>query len=40
MSAGFGKTFRLLQEEHTLLKNRIVVKIGYIEIHFGEETHE
>lgn len=40
MSAGVGKTFRMLQEAHTLLKNGIDVKIGYIETHFREETHE
>jgi two-component system sensor histidine kinase KdpD len=28
MSAGVGKTFRMLQEAHTLLKNGIDVKIG------------
>ena len=28
MSAGVGKTYRMLQEAHTLLKNRIDVKIG------------
>lgn len=40
MSAGVGKTFRMLQETHTLLKNGIDVKIGYIETHFRKETHE
>ena len=40
MNARVGKTIRLLQEAHILLKNGIVVKIGYIEIHFREETHE
>lgn len=40
MSAGVGKTFRMLQEAHTLLKNGIDVKIGYIETHFRKETHE
>ena len=34
MSAGMGKTYRMLQEAHTLLKNRIDVKIGCIETHF------
>jgi len=40
MSAGVGKTYRMLQEAHTLLKNGIDVKIGYIETHFRKETHE
>ncbi|MBC7641989.1 MAG: sensor protein KdpD [Flavobacterium sp.] len=40
MSAGVGKTFRMLQEAHTLLKNGIDVKIGYVETHFRKETHE
>lgn len=40
MSAGVGKTFRMLQEAHTLLKNGIDIKIGYIETHFRKETHE
>jgi two-component system sensor histidine kinase KdpD len=40
MSAGVGKTFRMLQEAHTLLKNGIDVKIGYIETHHRKETHE
>lgn len=40
MSAGVGKTFRMLQEAHTLLKKGIDVKIGYVETHFRKETHE
>ncbi len=40
MSAGVGKTFRMLQEAHGLLKNGIDVKIGFIETHQREETHE
>ncbi|MFY8008387.1 MAG: sensor protein KdpD [Flavobacterium sp.] len=40
MSAGVGKTYRMLQEAHTLLKNGIDVKIGFIETHFRKETHE
>lgn len=40
MSAGVGKTFRMLQEAHTLLKNGIDVKIGYIETHNRKETAE
>lgn len=39
MSAGVGKTFRMLQEAHTLLRNGIDVKIGFIETHRREETH-
>lgn len=38
MSAGVGKTYRMLQEARTLLKNGIDVKIGYIETHNREET--
>lgn len=40
MSAGVGKTFRMLQEAHTLLKKGIDVKIGYIETHNRKETQE
>ncbi|WP_297334234.1 sensor protein KdpD [Flavobacterium sp.] len=40
MSAGVGKTFRMLQEAHTLLRNGIDVKIGFIETHNRKETHE
>ncbi len=39
MSAGVGKTYRILQEAHTLLKNGIDVKIGFVETHNREETH-
>ena len=39
MSAGVGKTFRMLQEAHALLRNGIDVKIGFIETHNREETH-
>lgn len=39
MSAGVGKTFRMLQEAHSLLRNGIDVKIGYIETHNRQETH-
>jgi len=38
MSAGVGKTYRMLQEAHSLLKNGIDVKIGYVEPHQREET--
>ncbi len=33
MSAGVGKTYRMLKEAHTLLRNGIDVKIGYVETH-------
>jgi two-component system sensor histidine kinase KdpD len=39
MSAGVGKTFRMLQEAHSLLKNKINVQIGFIETHNRIETH-
>lgn len=38
MSAGVGKSYRMLQEVHSLLKNDIDVKIGYIETHKRKET--
>ena len=38
MSAGVGKTFRMLQEAQTLMRNGIDVKIGYIETHGRKET--
>ena len=40
MSAGVGKTYRMLTEAHALLKNGIDVKIGYIETHYRKETHD
>ncbi len=39
MSAGVGKTYRMLQEAHSLLQNDVDVKIGYIETHNRTETH-
>jgi len=39
MSAGVGKTYRMLQEAHALLRNGIDIQIGYIETHRREETH-
>ena len=39
MSAGVGKTYRMLQESHALLKSGIDIQIGYIETHNREETH-
>ena len=38
MSAGVGKTYRMLQEAHALLKNGIDIKIGYVETHDRQET--
>ena len=38
MSAGVGKTYRMLQEAHNLLKNGVNVKVGYIETHGRAET--
>lgn len=40
MSAGVGKTYRMLQEAHLLLRNNVDVRIGYIETHFRKETYE
>jgi len=40
MSAGVGKTYRMLQEAKNLLKNGIDVQIAYIETHSRKETHE
>lgn len=40
MSAGVGKTYRMLQEAQTLLRNGVDVKIGYIESHNRKETHD
>lgn len=40
MSAGVGKTYRMLQEAHTLMRNGIDVKVGYIETHNRKETHD
>src|SRR5215468_8234250 len=38
MSAGVGKTYRMLQEAHSLLRNNVNVKIGYVETHGRKET--
>ncbi len=38
MSAGVGKTYRMLQEAHTLLRNDVNVKVGYVETHGRKET--
>jgi two-component system sensor histidine kinase KdpD len=39
MSAGVGKTYRMLQEAHRLLAIGVNIKIGYIETHNRAETH-
>jgi two-component system sensor histidine kinase KdpD len=39
MSAGVGKSYRMLQEAHSLLKKGVDVRIAYIETHGREETH-
>src|SRR4051812_44776209 len=39
MSAGVGKTYRMLQEAHDLLRKNVHVKIGYVETHNRKETH-
>jgi len=39
MSAGVGKTFRMLEEAHNLLRNGVNLKIGYVETHGRRETH-
>lgn len=38
MSAGVGKSYRMLQEAHALLRNGINIQIGYIETHMRAET--
>ena len=38
MSAGVGKTYRMLQETQSLMRNGIDVKIGYVETHKRKET--
>jgi two-component system sensor histidine kinase KdpD len=40
MSAGAGKSFRMLQEAHSLLRNGIDVKTGFIETHNRKETND
>lgn len=40
MSAGVGKSYRMLQEARSLMRNGIDVKIGFIETHSRKETHE
>ncbi len=38
MSAGVGKTFRMLQEAHALVQNGVNIKVGYVETHGRKET--
>src|SRR6201998_2685276 len=38
MSAGVGKTYRMLKEARSLQRNGIDVKIGYVETHKRKET--
>lgn len=38
MSPGVGKTYRMLQEAHALLKNGVDVQIGFVEPHNRAET--
>src|SRR5689334_21279937 len=38
MSAGVGKTYRMLQEAHSLVKNGVDIRIGYIVTHNRVET--
>jgi two-component system sensor histidine kinase KdpD len=38
MSAGVGKSYRMLQEAHLLLASGVNVKVGYIETHGRKET--
>lgn len=38
MSAGVGKTYRMLQESHALLRNGVDICIGYVETHKRTET--
>ena len=39
MSAGVGKSYRMLQEAHALHRNGIGIQVGYIETHNRTETH-
>ncbi len=39
MSAGVGKTYRMLKEARTLLRNGVDIRIAYIETHNRAETH-
>lgn len=39
MSAGVGKTYRMLQEAHSLLSQGVNIRIGFIETHKRKETN-
>ena len=39
MSAGVGKTYRMLEEVRDLMEDGVNVQIGYVETHRREETH-
>ena len=38
MSAGVGKTYRMLEEAHDLLQKGVNIKVGYVETHGRKET--
>src|ERR1041385_1555528 len=38
MSAGVGKTYRMLEEAHELLQKGVNIKVGYVETHGRKET--
>ncbi len=38
MSAGVGKTYRMLQEAHNMLNDGVNIKIGFVETHGRKET--
>ena len=38
MSAGVGKSYRMLQDAHNLLRNGVNIKVGYVETHNRKET--
>jgi two-component system, OmpR family, sensor histidine kinase KdpD len=38
MSAGVGKTYRMLQEAHSLVRNGVNIRVGYVETHGRKET--
>lgn len=38
MSAGVGKTYRMLQEAHRLLANNVNLKVAFVETHKRKET--
>lgn len=40
LSAGVGKSYRMLLEAHELVKNNIDILVGYIETHGREETQK